>query len=98
MATLEPIRPTATTTSLIETFRSAGRQMALVTDEYGDVQGLVTDSDFLGAIVGEIGAAIGPGGVVADQGQQRQPAAGPAQWSCYCRGMSHSRTASMVVR
>ena len=58
----DPLRvpETATTTSLIETFRSAGRQMALVTDEYGDVQGLVTDSDFLGAIVGEIGAAGAP--------------------------------------
>jgi putative hemolysin len=47
---------TATTTSLIETFRAEGRQFALVLDEYGDVVGLVTDSDFLGAIVGEIGA------------------------------------------
>jgi len=53
----EPLRvpETATTTSLIETFRAEGRQIALVTDEYGEVQGLVTDSDFLGAIVGEIG-------------------------------------------
>jgi magnesium and cobalt exporter, CNNM family len=46
---------TATTTTLIETFRTAGRQIALVMDEYGEVLGLVTDSDFLGAIVGEIG-------------------------------------------
>jgi putative hemolysin len=53
----EPLRvpETATTTSLIETFREQGRQIALVMDEYGEVQGLVTDSDFLGAIVGEIG-------------------------------------------
>ena len=53
----EPLRvpETATTTSLIETFREQGRQLALVTDEYGEVQGLVTDSDFLGAIVGELG-------------------------------------------
>jgi len=53
----EPLRvpETATTTSLIETFREEGRQLALVMDEYGEVQGLVTDSDFLGAIVGEIG-------------------------------------------
>ena len=34
--------------------------MALVMDEYGEVQGLVTDSDFLGAIVGEIGATGAP--------------------------------------
>jgi putative hemolysin len=54
----DPLRvpETATTTSLIETFRAAGRQIALVMDEYGEVLGLVTDSDFLGAIVGEIGA------------------------------------------
>jgi len=58
----EPLRvpETATTTSLIDTFRAQGRQIALVTDEYGEVQGLVTDSDFLGAIVGEIGAAGTP--------------------------------------
>jgi putative hemolysin len=29
-------------------------------DEYGEVQGLVTDSDFLGAIVGEIGETGAP--------------------------------------
>jgi putative hemolysin len=51
---------TATTTSLIETFRAEGRQLALVMDEYGEVQGLVTDSDFLGAIIGEIGGAGEP--------------------------------------
>lgn len=58
----DPLRvpETATTTSLIETFRAEGRQIALVMDEYGEVQGLVTDSDFLGAIVGEIGATGEP--------------------------------------
>jgi putative hemolysin len=58
----DPLRvpETATTTSLIETFRAAGRQIALVTDEYGEVQGLVTDSDFLGAIVGDIGTSGTP--------------------------------------
>jgi putative hemolysin len=58
----EPLRvpETATTTSLIETFREQGRQLALVMDEYGEVLGLVTDSDFLGAIVGEIGATGQP--------------------------------------
>jgi putative hemolysin len=58
----DPLRvpETATTTSLIETFREEGRQLALVMDEYGEVQGLVTDSDFLGAIVGEIGATGEP--------------------------------------
>lgn len=58
----DPLRvpETATTTSLIETFRAEGRQIALVMDEYGEVQGLVTDSDFLGAIVGDIGATGEP--------------------------------------
>jgi putative hemolysin len=62
----DPLRvpETATTTSLIDTFRAQGRQVALVMDEYGEVLGLVTDSDFLGAIVGEIGgegAPVSPG-------------------------------------
>jgi len=48
---------TITTTSLLETFREEGAHHALVTDEYGEVQGLVTRSDLLGAIVGEIAAA-----------------------------------------
>ncbi len=58
---------TATTTSLIDTFRAEGRQFALVLDEYGEVLGLVTDSDFLGAIVGEIGEGGKPvsSGIVA---------------------------------
>jgi len=40
-------------------------------DEYGEVLGLVTDSDFLGAIVGEIGAEgtpVPPGIVRRDDG------------------------------
>jgi putative hemolysin len=66
----DPLRvpESATTTSLIETFRAEGRQLALVMDEYGEVQGLVTDSDFLGAIVGEIGATGEP----APSGIQRR--------------------------
>ncbi len=66
----EPLRvpETATTTSLIETFRAEGRQFALVMDEYGEVQGIVTDADFLGAIVGEIGAPGEP----APSGIQRR--------------------------
>ena len=67
----DPLRvpETATTTSLIETFRAAGRQFALVMDEYGEVQGLVTDSDFLGAIVGD----IGEGGAPVPPGIQSRP-------------------------
>ena len=58
----EPLRvpETVTTTALIETFRREGSQLALVMNEYGEVEGLVTDSDFLGAIVGEIGEEGAP--------------------------------------
>ena len=58
----EPLRvpETVTTTALIETFRTEGSQLALVMNEYGEVEGLVTDSDFLGAIVGEIGEEGAP--------------------------------------
>jgi putative hemolysin len=44
---------TLTGTELVENFRSSHTQTALVVDEYGDVQGLVTLRDVLEAIVGE---------------------------------------------
>jgi len=43
-----------TTTQLLENFRKVNLQCALVVDEYGDVQGLVTLTDVLTAIVGEV--------------------------------------------
>ncbi len=43
-----------TTTQLLEHFRKAQLQCALVVDEYGDIQGLVTLTDVLIAIVGEV--------------------------------------------
>jgi putative hemolysin len=43
-----------TTTELLEHFRKAQLQCALVVDEYGDIQGLVTLTDVLTAIVGEV--------------------------------------------
>lgn len=48
------VSETATTTSLLETFREQGVHYALVADEYGEVEGFVTRSDLLEAIVGEI--------------------------------------------
>ncbi|RJX31946.1 MAG: HlyC/CorC family transporter [Oxalobacter sp.] len=42
-----------TTTQLLENFRKARIQFALIVDEYGEVQGLVTLTDVLAAIVGE---------------------------------------------
>ena len=45
---------TVTTTRLLENFRRARLQFAVIVDEYGDVQGLVTLTDVLAAIVGEL--------------------------------------------
>lgn len=43
-----------TITHLMETFRKERQQSVLIVDEYGDLQGLVTLSDVLSAIVGDI--------------------------------------------
>jgi putative hemolysin len=45
---------TATLDSLLRTFKEARRHLAIVTDEYGDVQGIVTLEDVLEEIVGDI--------------------------------------------
>ena len=39
---------------LLEIFREEQQSMALVVDEYGEIQGLVTVSDLMGAIVGRL--------------------------------------------
>jgi putative hemolysin len=43
-----------TTTHLLESFRKARQQCALIVDEYGELQGLVTLTDVLTSIVGEV--------------------------------------------
>ncbi|MFZ3176132.1 MAG: hemolysin family protein [Thiobacillus sp.] len=43
-----------TTTRLLESFRKARMQFALIVDEYGDLEGLVTLTDVLTSIVGEL--------------------------------------------
>jgi len=43
-----------TTTQLLETFRRARQQCALMVDEYGELQGLVTLTDVLTSIVGDL--------------------------------------------
>jgi putative hemolysin len=43
-----------TTTQLLESFRRARLQFALIVDEYGEVQGVVTLTDVMSAIVGEL--------------------------------------------
>ncbi|WP_313953434.1 hemolysin family protein [Accumulibacter sp.] len=45
-----------TTTQLLETFRRARQQCALMVDEYGELQGLVTLTDVLTSIVGDLPA------------------------------------------
>ena len=42
------------TAQLLENFRCSRLQFALIVDEYGDVQGMVTMTDVLAAIVGEL--------------------------------------------
>jgi putative hemolysin len=48
-----------TTTQLIENFRKTNLQCALIVDEYGEVQGLVTLTDVLAAIVGQLPSLSG---------------------------------------
>jgi len=45
---------TAPLDSLLRTFKEARRHMAIVVDEYGDIQGIVTFEDVLEEIVGDI--------------------------------------------
>jgi putative hemolysin len=45
---------------LLETFRRARQQCALMVDEYGDLQGLVTLSDVLTSIVGDLPSSDTP--------------------------------------
>lgn len=51
---------TVSTTQLLENFRRARMQCALIVDEYGEIQGLVTLTDVLTAIVGELPSAEAP--------------------------------------
>jgi putative hemolysin len=50
-----------TTTRLLENFRVAGQEFALIVDEYGELQGVVSVTDVLTSIVGEIGVTGGIG-------------------------------------
>jgi putative hemolysin len=47
------------TTQLLERFRHAGLQFALIVDEYGNIKGLVTLTDVLASIVGKLSTAGG---------------------------------------
>jgi putative hemolysin len=52
---------TVTVLRALEVFKTTGEALALVVDEYGDLEGLVTLHDILQALVGEL-----PGGIDAD--------------------------------
>jgi putative hemolysin len=53
---------TVTVLRVLEAFKTSGEPMALIVDEYGDLEGLVTPSDILEALVGDM-----PGSAEADQ-------------------------------
>jgi putative hemolysin len=53
---------TVTVLRVLETFKTSGEPMALIVDEYGDLEGLVTQGDIFTALVGDI-----PGSADADQ-------------------------------
>ncbi len=52
---------TVTVLRALEVFKTTGEALALVVDEYGDLEGLVTLHDILQALVGEL-----PGGIDSD--------------------------------
>jgi putative hemolysin len=53
--------------TVLEEFRTSGARLALVTDEYGSIQGLVTVHDIMEAIVGDIPSDEHPLGTMAVQ-------------------------------
>jgi putative hemolysin len=53
---------TARALDLLEEFRDAETRLALVVDEYGDIEGLVTLNDVLAAVVGKSAAPVAPRG------------------------------------
>ncbi|MCX8502143.1 MAG: hemolysin family protein [Alphaproteobacteria bacterium] len=56
---------TAPALKLFESFKNTGQQMAIIVDEYGDIEGLVTQNDLLEALVGDIAEANGEQDIAA---------------------------------
>ena len=59
LARLLYVPATARALDLLEEFRDAETPFALVVDEYGDIEGLVTLNDLLGAVVGRAASSEG---------------------------------------
>ena len=57
-------RSTVTVLRALEVFKTSGEPMALVVDEYGDLEGLVTLTDIIEALVGDTGAGEGDSRIV----------------------------------
>jgi putative hemolysin len=56
---------------VLELFKQSGNHMALVVDEFGSIQGLVTLHNILEAVVGDVsaaGEAVEPRAVQRDDG------------------------------
>ena len=65
------IPETVNAVQLLETFKKSGKHLALVTDEFGGIQGLVTLIDVMEAIVGDLpepGDRRGPDAVQREDG------------------------------
>lgn len=60
---------TVTAVQLLETFKKSGKHLALVTDEFGSIQGIVTLIDVMEAIVGDLPE---PGDMHAPSAVQRE--------------------------
>lgn len=60
VATPLVVQETTTVLRLLELFREAALQMAIVVDEHGSIEGVVTPADVLRAIAGELPDSSGP--------------------------------------
>lgn len=62
-AALQPalfVPETVSAIDLLELFKKTRHEMALIVDEYGDIQGLVTLADVMDALVGDVATVGGP--------------------------------------
>ncbi|MGQ4583836.1 CNNM domain-containing protein [Lysobacter sp. F60174L2] len=65
---------------LLEIFREEQQSLALVVDEYGDVTGLVTVNDVMGAVIGRIQAGMNPASESFDEHSSPVVERGDGSW------------------